>query len=141
METKSTNELLAELNRCEDFTRFYRENQDAMVAEPLSLMLEKLLAESGRKKAEVIRLSEMSEVYAYQIFSGKRAPERKKLLALAFGMGLDLEKTQKLLRCAGYPPLYVKLPFDCVVIYGLCKKLSVVETNGILFSLGEETIG
>ncbi|MBQ7171454.1 MAG: helix-turn-helix transcriptional regulator [Clostridia bacterium] len=141
METKSTNDLLAELEHCEDFTRFYRENGDAMVSDLLSAMLEKLLAESGRTKAEAIRLSEMSEVYAYQIFSGKRAPDRKKLLALAFGMGLDLDKTQKLLKCAGYPPLYIKLPFDCAVIYGLCKKLSVVETNGILFSLGEETVG
>ena len=78
---------------------------------------------------------------AYQIFSGTRHPERKKLLCLAVGMSLNLEETQTLLKCAGYAPLYVKMPFDSVVIYGVCKQLSVIEINEILFDNHLETLG
>ena len=68
-------------------------------------------------------------------------PERKKLLCLAIGMQLNLEETQSLLKCAGYSPLYVKLPFDSVVLYGICKHLSIVEINELLFEYGSETLG
>ena len=93
------------------------------------------------KKSQVIRAAEMSEVYAYQIFSGLRVPERKKLLCLAIGMTLNLEEVQALLKCAGYSQLYVKLPFDSIVLYGICKNLSVVEINELLFEYGLETLG
>ena len=42
------------------------------------------MKEYGMKKADAIRRSELSEDYAYQIFSGLRVPERKKLLSLAY---------------------------------------------------------
>ena len=83
----------------------------------------------------------MSEVYAYQIFSGLRVPERKKLLCLAIGMSLNLDETQTLLKCAGYSQLYVKLPFDSIIIYGICKKFSVVQINELLFEYELETLG
>ena len=73
--------------------------------------------------------------------SGMRTPDRKQLLCLAFGMRLSLDETQTLLKCAGYAPLDVKLPFDCVVIYGLVKGLSVVQTNELLYKYGVETLG
>lgn len=67
-------------------------------------------------------------------------PERKKLLALAVGMRLNLEELQTLLKCSGYAPLYAKNPFDCVVIFGVCKGLTVAEINELLFDYGMETL-
>ena len=104
-------------------------------------MLKSLVLKKGLKKSAVIKAAEISEVYGYQIFSGKRIPERKKLLCLAVAMGLNLEETQTLLKCAGYSPLYVKLPFDSVVLYGICKQLSVVEINELLYQHKLETLG
>ena len=95
----------------------------------------------GLKKAQVIKNAELSEVYGYQIFSGLRIPERKKLLCLAVGMALNIEQTQQLLKCAGYSQLYVKLPFDSVILYGLCKKLSVLQINELLYDYDLETLG
>jgi hypothetical protein len=46
-----------------------------------------------------------------------------------------------LLKCAGYSQLYVKLPFDSIVLYGLCKRMSVVQINELLFEYGLETLG
>ena len=138
---KSTTKIVEELGLCDDFNTFYSENKDYMVTSSLAEMLDKLLKKKNLKKSQVIKHAELSEVYAYQIFSGLRVPERKKLLCLAIGMSLNLEEVQTLLKCAGYSPLYVKLPFDSIILYGICKKLSVVEINELLFEYDLETLG
>ncbi len=138
---KDTTKIVEELGLSPDFKTFYNENKDYMVNEGLSQLLDKLIAKYDLKKSQVIRAAEMSEVYAYQIFSGLRVPERKKLLCLAIAMNLPLDEVQTLLKCAGYSTLYVKLPFDSIVLYGVCKRLSVVEINEILYEYGLETLG
>ena len=107
----------------------------------LSRLLEKLMRKYDLKKSQIIRAAEMSEVYAYQIFSGLRKPDRKKLLCLAVAMQLPLDEVQTLLKCGGYSTLYVKLPFDSIVLYGICKKMSIVEINELLYEYGLETLG
>lgn len=138
---KDTAHLLEELQHCADFQRFYQENAQYLPKRSLSEYLNALLQKHGIKKSDAIRRAELAEVYGYQIFSGLRVPERKKLLSLAVGMQLDLEEMQSLLKCSGYAPLYAKNPFDCVVIFGVCKKLSVAEINDMLYDYGMETLG
>ena len=138
---KDTSKIVEELGLCPDFKTFYDENKDYMIKESLAALLDTLIKKHDLKKSQIIRDAEMSEVYAYQIFSGLRVPERKKLLCLAIAMKLSLDEVQTLLKCAGYSTLYVKLPFDSIVLYGVCKKLSVVEINEILYEYGLETLG
>lgn len=138
---KDTSKIVEELGLCPDFKTFYRENRDHMVTSTLSELLSQLMTVRGLKKAQVIKKAELSEVYGYQIFSGIRVPERKKLLCLAVGMELNIDEAQRLLKCAGYPQLYVKLPFDSIVLYGLCKGLSVVQINELLYEYDLETLG
>ena len=116
------------------------ENKDYMVAVDLAQLLAELLESKGLKKSQVIKNAELSEVYGYQIFSGVRVPERKKLLCIAMSIGLNIDEVQQLLKCAGYSPLYVKLPFDSVVLYGFCKGLSVLQVNELLYEYGLETL-
>lgn len=138
---KDTSKIVEELGLCPDFRTFYRENKDYMVTDSLSVLLGRLLEQKRLKKAQVIKNAELSEVYGYQIFSGIRVPERKKLLCLAVGMGLNIDEAQQLLKCAGYSQLYAKLPFDSIVLYGLCKAMSVVQINELLYEYGLETLG
>ena len=138
---KDTAKIVEELNICPDFNSFYDENKNYMVGEKLSALLSELLKKYDLKKSQVIRASEISEVYAYQIFSGHKTPERNKLLCLAIGMSLNIDEVQTLLKCSGYAPLYVKIPFDSILLYGICKKLSVVEINEILYDYGLKTLG
>ena len=139
--TKDTSKIVEELGLCNDFKVFYKENQDYMVKEELSELLSGLMKKYDLKKSQIIRSAEISEVYAYQIFSGLRIPERKKLLCLCIGMSLNLEETQTLLKCAGYSQLYVKIPFDSIIIYGICKGLSIININELLYEYGLETLG
>lgn len=138
---KDTSEIVKELGLCPDFQTFYNENKAHMISGSLSELLTQMLETKGLKRAQVIKKSELAEVYGYQIFSGLRLPDRKKLLCLAVGMELNIDETQQLLKCAGYPPLYVKLPLDSIVLYGLCKKFTVVQINELLYEYGLETLG
>lgn len=141
-EKKTTAQLLEELAGCEDFTRFYRENEEAFVPGDLATELEALLAEKNLRKKDVIASSNLSEIYAYQIFGGQRKnPGREKVLCLAVAMGLNLEEVQKLLKVSGYAPLYAKNDFDCIVLYGICRGLSVLEINEMLYDNGKDTLG
>ena len=137
---KDTSEIVKELGLSQDFHTFYDENKEYMVSADLAQLLTELLQRKGLKKAHVIKKAELSEIYGYQIFSGIRVPERKKLLCLAIGMGLNIDEVQQLLKCAGYPQLYVKKPFDSVVLYGLCNGMAVVEINELLFKYDLETL-
>ena len=138
---KDTSEIVKALGLCPDFQTFYDENKEHMISSDLSQMLAELLQRKGLQKAHVIKSAELSEVYGYQIFSGVRVPERKKLLCLAVAMKLNIDEVQQLLKCAGYAPLYVKIPFDSVVLYSFCKRLSVVEINELLYQYDLETLG
>lgn len=138
---KDTSEIVKELGLCPNFQTFYDENKSYMVSDSLAQLLAALLERKKLKKSQVIKNAELSEVYGYQIFSGVRVPERKKLLCLAVAMKLNIDETQQLLKCAGYSQLYVKLPFDSVLLYGLCKELSVVQINELLYEYDLETLG
>ena len=137
---KDTSEIVKELGLYQDFQTFYNENKEHMVFDTLAELLAELLQRKGLKKSHVIKNAELSEIYGYQIFSGVRVPERNKLLCLAVGMGLTIDEVQQLLKCAGYSQLYVKKPFDSVVLYGLYKGMSVVEINELLYQHGLETL-
>ena len=137
---KDTSEIVKELELSQDFHTFYNENKEYMVLSDLSQLLSELLRRKGLRKSHVIRNAELSEVYGYQIFSGVRVPERKKLICLAVSMGLNIDEVQQLLKCAGYSQLYVKKPFDSVVLYGFCKRLSVMEINELLYKYDLETL-
>ena len=98
MEERNTHQLEEELKLCPDFTKYYEENRNTMKEDALAVLLQRLLDEKDLKRADVIRNSNLNEVYAYQIFQGKRIPDRTKLLGLVFGMKLNFDEAQQLLR-------------------------------------------
>lgn len=138
---KNTEEIVKQLQLSPDFQSFYEENKEYMVDKSLAQLLEQLLQATGISKAKAIKNAEMSEVYGYHIFAGSRIPERGKVLALAIGMGLKLEQVQQLLKAAGYSALYVKRPFDSVVLYGIFKQMTVAQINELLYEYGMDTLG
>ena len=138
---KDTSEMLSELKNCSDFKDFLDTNKDNIAKSELRDSLEALLKKYGIKKAEAVKASELNEIYAYQIFAGSRKPDRSKLLCIAVGMGLPLEETQRLLRSSGYAPLYVKIPFDCIVAFGIYKGYNLIKINGMLYEYGFDTLG
>lgn len=141
MLNKSTTQLLKELENFNTFEEYENANRDSMISKNLSEYLTDLLNERNLTKAEVIRKAELSDDYAYQIFSGlKTAPKRDKLICLSIGMGLSVNETNSVLKIAGLSPLYPKIKRDSIIIINMNNNKSVVEINESLYNEGEDTL-
>lgn len=133
---KSTAELMTELQNTQEFVRYYNENGQEFLKKSLPEDLAELMKENGLRKADVIRDAEMSDVYAYQIFSGLRRPDRNKIIMLLIAMHLSFEEVQTILKRHGYGMLYPRNEFDCVVTYGICHRYNVPKINEMLYDYG-----
>ena len=135
--SKDTSDLFAELKHERNVEDYRKRNQDEFTV-PLHEYLSHLLEERGLNKNDVIAASQLNSTYAYHILSGiRKNPSRPKILALAIAMGLNLDETQYLLRYAKQSPLYPRNPWDSAIIFAVEQKLSVMETNELLYQLGE----
>lgn len=134
---KDTDELFTELKSERNFEDWRNRNREEFIA-PLNEYLKYLLQEKNLDRAEIIERSGLNREYAYHIFSGKKNnPSRPKLLALAIAMGLNLDEIQYLLRYARHGPLYPRNQWDAVIISAVEQKLNIIQTNELLYSLGE----
>lgn len=132
---KTTGELLNILKNS-SLEAYLKENQNELIENPLCTYLNALLEEKKLKKSEVIKKSDIDQIYAYQIFSGTRVPSRDKLIALCLGMELTLEETDTLLKYAGYATLYPRNKRDSVIISAIKNGQSRYDVDDILFDLG-----
>lgn len=89
----------------------------------------------------VIKAASIDRTYGHQIFNGTRRPSRDKLLQLAFGFGLKVEETQRLLRLAEKNPLYPKIKRDAAILHSLAEGKSLMETQELLQSLELTILG
>ncbi len=133
---KSTDELMNEIKQTHEIDKFLEKNDSEFVSEPLHDILNRLLKEKNIKKSEVVARSSLNRIYGYQIFSGKRIPSRDKLIALCFGFKFDLKETDKLLKAAGYSPLYARNKRDALIIFAINSNKSIFVVNEILFDNG-----
>ena len=98
-----------------------------------------MLIKYNREKNDVVVKSGLTGTYPYQIFDGKKAAGRDKLIQLAFGFPLNLEETQRLLKYGGHNELYVKVKRDAYVMFALEKGYDIQKLNELLFDCGEKT--
>lgn len=138
---KNTSDLLSELKECDSFGSFYNNNQLQFTETNVGQYLNSLVERKNLKKSAVIKSSELSEIYGYQIFSGIRRPDRSKLLPIVLAMHLTVEETQELFKACGYSMLYAKDPRDSAIIFAIEHGLTVSKTNELLTKYGFAAIG
>lgn len=145
MDTKArklkTATLLNRLFKASDIGEFLSENAAAMSTSGLCELLTELCNRHDISRARVIERSGVDRSYAYQIFSGKRKPSRDKVLMLAFGMSLDVEETQALLKAAQMSQLYPKLKRDAAVLFCLHHQMDIDRAQALLWSLALSPLG
>lgn len=141
MEFRSTDELTHEIKNSTDVEDYLKKNKKHLLTQCLSEYLNMLLSEKELSRADVVRNSLLDRVYVYQIFSGKKTPSRDKLIALAFGLCLSDEETQKLLKLSGNRELYARDERDVLILFALQKKKTIFEVNELLFSHNFATLG
>ena len=137
---KNTDDLRRELMESPDLERFLSDNEKNFVSDDVNKLLNRLFRERGVTKAELAKLSGMSEVYLHQVFSGRRKASRARLICLCCGLRADIDSAQELLRKSGYAELYAKDRHDAVILYGLANDLDIFAINDMLYKENEETL-
>lgn len=141
MRKKRTDELLKIISQEKDLQKYLTDNAEEFENAVLYLELDKLLQKYNRKKADIIRLSNLDKTYVYQIFDGTRQnPSRDKLLAICIACGADLPEIQRIL-CTGHcQQLYPRRVRDSIIIYGITHKHSVSQINETLYDMRESIL-
>lgn len=130
---KSTKELLHEIQSGKDISEYLEENQDEILHLTLPEYLKKWLKEKNTNRAMVVRKSNLSKPYVYQIFQGKKSPSRDKIIAISFGFEMDCDETQTLLKQAGFKELYPRDRRDALILSGIRDKLNIIDMNERLY--------
>ena len=91
-----------------------------------------LCDERGETHERVIKRANIEKSYGHQVFAGRRNPSRDTVLRLAFGLELDYEGAQKLLKAARKSLLYPRVKRDLIVVYCLHHHYSVIECEILL---------
>lgn len=138
---KSTDKLLDTLRKKPTVEEYLSENKAELIDCTLPQALSHLLEEKHLSKAEVIRSADIDRTYGYQIFDGRKSPSRDKLIMLCFGLGLELEETQRLLNIAGLRILYPRDSRDAIICFSILHHLSLIDTNEILYDKGFRPLG
>lgn len=136
---KTTDELMNEI-KSKNFDRYLEANSSEFTEITLHEYICNIIKEKGLQKSKAVARSGLNRIYAYQILAGKRMPSRDKLIAMGFGLQLDLDEMNKLLRQAGYSPLYARSKRDSMIIYAVINKKSIFAANEMLFDNGFEIL-
>lgn len=136
---KSTELLQSELKTAKSPADFFEKNIHILNEKTVRDYLTEMLIKYNREKNDVVVKSGLTGTYPYQIFDGKKAAGRDKLIQLAFGFPLNLEETQRLLKYGGHNELYVKVKRDAYVMFALEKGYDIQKLNELLFDCGEKT--
>lgn len=137
---KKTDEMQQEIMSADNIYDMLDKNHESFRFEELSEYLKGLLDRKNIKPADAIRKSGIDRCYGHQIFSGKKVPSRDKLIALSFGMELDLDEVNDLLKISRNRTLYARDQRDAVIIFAFTNKLNIIETNQLLFDKEIEII-
>ena len=141
MESEMSSADLGErMRKARDIDEYLAENQEHMLDQSLKEHLTALLIEKDVSIADVAKGAKLNRVYIYQIFDGKKRPSRDKLIAIAFGFGLDEDETQKLLKVSRNKELYVRDRRDAVILFAIQRKKTLMETNYLLADHGMATL-
>ena len=132
----STEQLLHQIRqRTADDGPFWEDA--AFSCPPPAIYLNGLLAERGLEKQDVIRMLGLDRTYGYQLFNGARRPTRTFLIRLAVLLGLDLDRTDRLLQICRRQPLYPRFREDAAAIFAIEKHLSLEQLDALLENIHE----
>ena len=136
----TTDELLKQLyssRSVEELTEYTNSLSAQTGCTSFSEYLHAYLYTHGIQESELIRTSQIQRNYAYQILNGSKNPGRDKVLALCLAAQMSYEETQRALCLADLGKLYPRRLKDSIIIFALEKKLSVQQTNELLYEEGE----
>lgn len=135
-----TRDIFNSLDNVSDLAEFFTLNENNFIEINTPKFFENIFQSKNLKKSEVVKKSEIERTYAYQLLNGTKKPSRDKLIQLCIGASLTFEETQLALKYNGFKELYPKIKRDCIIIYALKAKKSVMEAEELLYRFNQETL-
>jgi len=137
---KSTTELLQDIKNYKEFNAYLKHDEVHLRKTMFTEKLKALLDQDSRTRIEIAQEACISEIYLYQITTGKRIPTRDRLLCLCLAMHPKLDDVQELLRSCGYAPLYPRDRRDAQIIHSILHGVTLYQTDDALIEIGEKSI-
>ena len=100
---KETSDLMSRLNNISNDKALNDFIKDVDGNYPLTFSeyIKKIMIDRGLYKIDISKLSLIDRSYTSQIIEGTKKPGRDKVLAIAIGLKLSIDETQKALKLAG----------------------------------------
>jgi len=133
---KNTDELDFELKNTESIHSFIADNKTEFDDKNFYKFLNTVVAQSGKSKSKIAADSYISEPYMYNLIKGEKHPTRDTVIKLSFGLRLDLETTERLLKLAGHSGFYVRGKRDSILKFAITNGLSIEEADNLLTKHG-----
>ncbi len=140
MKEQRTRALMECLANSKNMEQVLQTKKDEFLTPSLADTLKDLLDKKRLTRAAAIKNSLLNNIYGHQIFQGVRTPSRDKLLALGFGMKLEFNEMDDLLKTQGYARLYARNERDAIIIYGLLHHIGIMDINTMLYENNMETL-
>ena len=137
---KNTGELENEIKACGSSDEYIIRNSDYLLKQSISEALNEVLYKTDMSISQVVKRCGLTRSHVYHIFSGKRMPSRDKMISIAFGLGLDCDETNALLKKCRFAQLYSKDARDAVIMFNLTHGKDIDETNNELEKHGFELL-
>ena len=136
MDHNPTSALMKMLGQTDNIESFIDAYEHDLAVQPFHVLVTGMAHERNVTVAQIIDRACMNESYCYQLFKGTRRPSRDKIIQLAFGMGLNLGDTNRLLRAAEKSELYCRNKRDAVIMFGLNNRKGILDIEAILLAKG-----
>ena len=135
-----TNTAFENLKNASDFDAYWKINQENMLTLTLSEYLSQQLYQKDLRVADVVRDSGLTKSYVHQIFNGEKKPSRDKLIEIAFGLRLNAEETQRMLKLGGCSELYPRIARDAAILFSIQHGVEIWEADKLLHDNGLPTL-
>lgn len=137
----STQELWARLFRSPSAAGYLADSADVRGLPAFSAYITELCKARGEKPERVLKRANIESSYGHRLFSGGRRPSRDTVLLLAFGLELDADGAQQLLKVARAAPLHPKVKRDAVLAWCLHHRVSLTDAQQLLLDNGLPLLG
>lgn len=139
-EKVSTQELWGKLFKANAVEDYLDAAGDCQLPE-FTEYIKALCSEKGENAENVIRRGNIESSYGHRLFKGTRKPSRDTVLKLAFGLEMDSDGAQQLLKVARVTALHPRVKRDAVIAYCLYHHKSFTEVQQLLYDNNLPTIG
>lgn len=137
--TSRLSEILSGVSSSADGEKFIENHSGTAVN--FSRYLNDYIEKTGISATEVLRASQISRDYVYQIRNGRRKPSRDKAMALLIAAGMSYNEINRGLEMCGHRPFYPKDERDARIAIAVNTGIrNIVDINIMLDGYGLDPI-